>query len=220
MSFTSEENGEAFPQQNYATNEFQHEAVNVSDFLGSMDVNSNKLHPISAFGGVEYLLLDDQIGSNGNVGQRPVAGALPSRSWGDDLCYGTGTSYLLGLTTGGAWGLYEGLRKPDGNSFKLRVNSVLNSCTRRGPFVGNSLGVIAMMYNAFNSSIGAARGKHDMFNSIGAAAISGAVFKSTAGFRAAGISGGICAALATAWNLGQEAIEKIPDFFKSDPHYS
>ncbi|KAK9765708.1 Mitochondrial import inner membrane translocase subunit tim23 [Basidiobolus ranarum] len=220
MSFTSEDNGEAFPQQTYTSNEFQQDSVNVNDFLGNMDVNSNKLHPISAFGGVEYLFLDDQAGSNVNVGQKPVAGALPSRGWSDDLCYGTGTSYLFGLTAGGAWGLMEGLRKPDGNSFKLRVNSVLNSCTRRGPFVGNSLGVIAMMYNTFNSSIGAARGKHDMFNSIGAAAISGAIFKSTAGLRAAGISGGMCAALATAWNLGQEVIEKIPGLFKSDPQYA
>jgi import inner membrane translocase subunit TIM23 len=42
---------------------------------------------------------------------------------------------------GGAWGLAEGLRSPVGSNAKLRVNAVLNACTRRGPLVGNSAGV-------------------------------------------------------------------------------
>lgn len=49
---------------------------------------------------------------------------------------------LIGITTGGAWGLLEGLRNPHGNTTKLRINSILNSCTRRGPFVGNGLGCL------------------------------------------------------------------------------
>lgn len=38
----------------------------------------------------------------------------------------------------------EGLSRPLGPnpSFRLRLNSVLNSCTRRGSFTGNSLGVL------------------------------------------------------------------------------
>lgn len=49
-----------------------------------------------------------------------------------------------GLGIGGAWGFKEGFSRPLGNntSFKLRLNSVLNGCTRRGTFVGNSLGVL------------------------------------------------------------------------------
>lgn len=49
---------------------------------------------------------------------------------------------ILGLTFGGSWGLYEGLRNPDGKTMKLRLNSVLNGMTRRGPFMANSLGVV------------------------------------------------------------------------------
>ena len=49
---------------------------------------------------------------------------------------------ILGLTIGGTWGLYEGLRNPDGRTMKLRLNSVLNGMTRRGPFLANSLGVL------------------------------------------------------------------------------
>lgn len=42
------------------------------------------------------------------------------------------------------WGLKEGLSRPLGPnaSMRLRLNSVLNSCTRRGSFTGNSLGVL------------------------------------------------------------------------------
>jgi len=40
------------------------------------------------------------------------------------------------------WGFWEGLRHPDGTTGRLRINSVLNSMTRRGPFLGNSMGVL------------------------------------------------------------------------------
>lgn len=69
----------------------------------------------------------------------------------------TGTSYICGtcvwsycpggiLTVGkhaghiagGSWGFYEGLSKPEGRTTRLRMNSILNGVTRRGPFVGNT----------------------------------------------------------------------------------
>ena len=74
--------------------------------------------------------------------------ALPSRGWSDDLCYGTGVTYLSALAMGGAWGLAEGLNRSQGiTSSKLRLNAVLNAVTRRGPFLGNNAGVIALVYN-------------------------------------------------------------------------
>ena len=82
---------------------------------------------------------------------------------------------------------------------RLRLNGVLNAVTRRGPFLGNSAGVIAMVYNGVNSTIGYYRGKHDMTNSIVAGALSGALFKSTRGTRQLAISSGICASLAGGW---------------------
>ena len=96
---------------------------------------------------------------------------------------------------GGAWGFKEGFSRPLGNntSFKLRLNSVLNGCTRRGTFVGNSLGVLgesflpwhghpltsAIFYNLTNSTLDGYRGKHDIFNSMGAGAVAGSIYKST-----------------------------------------
>ncbi|KAJ2835194.1 Mitochondrial import inner membrane translocase subunit tim23 [Coemansia sp. 'formosensis'] len=156
----------------------------VSEFLSQVDFSSPNLNPVANPGGIEYLNIEEGTGFSGGV--------VPSRGWSDDLCYGTGTMYILGLASGGAWGFMEGLRSQHSINFKLRVNSVLNSMTRRGPFVGNSLGILGMFYNSINSAIGSFRGTRDQYNSLGAAAISGMLFKIGGGPRASLISGLIC----------------------------
>lgn len=104
---------------------------------------------------------------------------------------------------GGAWGLFEGLkRSPASAPPKLRLNSVLNAITRRGPFLGNSAGVIAMVYNGVNSTMGYYRGRHDSANSVVAGGVSGMLFKSTRGVRPMMISGGLVAGAAGAWAVG------------------
>ena len=59
--------------------------------LGSFD--PSKLHPLAGIEDkLDYLQLDDDKTSD-----LPGAeGAIPSRGWSDDLCYGTGTMYLSG----------------------------------------------------------------------------------------------------------------------------
>lgn len=100
--------------------------------------------------------------------------------------------------------MLEGLRRSPPNAPpRLRLNAVLNSITRRGPFLGNSAGVIAMVYNGVNSTIGYYRGRHDSANSITAGAISGMLFKSTRGVRPMLISGGIVASVAGSWAVSQ-----------------
>lgn len=113
---------------------------------------------------------------------------------------------MTALGLGGAWGLQEGLRRSTTQPPKLRLNSVLNAVTRRGPFLGNSAGVIAMVYNGFNSFIGHMRGKHDSANSIVAGALSGMLFKSTRGVRPMMISGGIVASVAGAWAVSNSHV--------------
>jgi mitochondrial import inner membrane translocase subunit TIM23 len=174
-------------------------AQDASSFLGSASLpDASKLHPLAGLNQqtLDYLSLDDATISD-LPGSRS---ALPSRGWSDDLCYGTGVTYLSALTIGGTWGLIEGLnRTPASAPPKLRLNGVLNSITRRGPFLGNSAGVVAMVYNGVNSTIGHYRGKHDSANSIVAGALSGMLFKSTRGFKPMMISGGIVASAAGTW---------------------
>ncbi|ODV93624.1 hypothetical protein PACTADRAFT_86713 [Pachysolen tannophilus NRRL Y-2460] len=164
---------------------------------GSTGFDASKLHPLAGLDkGIEYLDLEDEQLSNMEGSQ----GLIPSRGWTDDLCYGTGAVYLLGLGTGGAYGLSEGLSKmPQNAPAKLKLNTVLNSITKRGPFLGNSAGVLALTYNLINSSIDGLRGKHDALNSITAGALAGALFKSSKGLRPMGISSALMAATAAVW---------------------
>ncbi|EJD48040.1 Tim17-domain-containing protein [Auricularia subglabra TFB-10046 SS5] len=157
-----------------------------------------RLHPLASIGDkLDYLLLDDD-----KINE--IAGAnsaLPSRGWSDDLCYGTGTTYLAGLSIGGLWGLREGARRPLAvSNSRLRLNSILNSITRRGSWMGNSAGVLALVYNGINSSIEAFRGKHDAYGSMGAGAATGALYKCTAGVRPMLTASLIMTAAAGTWS--------------------
>ncbi|KAH9989819.1 Tim17-domain-containing protein [Russula vinacea] len=151
------------------------EAPTASDLLSS-SYDPAKLHPMASLD-LDYL------------------------GWSDDLCYGTGTMYLGGLALGGAWGFREGASRPLAvSNARLRINSVLNSVTRRGTFLGNSAGVLALGYNGINSTIDAIRGKHDAFGSMVAGALTGALFKSTAGVKPALAAATIVSASAGMWS--------------------
>ena len=68
-------------------------APNASDLLGGA-FDPTRLHPLASLQDqLEYLQLEDD-----QVNDLPgSATALPSRGWSDDLCYGTGTTYLSGM---------------------------------------------------------------------------------------------------------------------------
>lgn len=185
------------PAQGFDTNEAQ----DVSSFLSDAAIpDPSQLHPMAGLDHdtLEYLTLEDSALSDLPGGQT----ALPSRGWADDLSYGTGTTYLAALGTGGLWGMAEGLqRMPAGSPPKLRLNGMLNAVTRRGPFLGNSVGVVALVYNGVNSVLGHARGKHDAANAVLAGGLSGMLFKSTRGLRPMMVSGGIVASVAAVWTV-------------------
>ncbi|KAL2052866.1 hypothetical protein ABVK25_006806 [Lepraria finkii] len=181
-------------------------AQDVSSFLGDTALSDpSQLHPLAGLNQqtLDYLSLEESTLSD-LPGSRS---ALPSRGWSDDLCYGTGVTYLSALTLGGTWGMIEGLRRsPASAPPKLRLNSVLNSMTRRGPFMGNSAGIIAMVYNGINSTFGYYRGRHDTANSIAAGALSGMLFKSTKGLRPMLISGSLVAGVAGVWAITRKTL--------------
>ncbi|CAM1503000.1 Fc.00g077760.m01.CDS01 [Cosmosporella sp. VM-42] len=186
------------------------EGQGVESFLQSSSfADPSQLHPLAGLNRdtLEYISLEDSALSDLPGGQS----VLPSRGFTDDLCYGTGVTYLAGLSIGGALGLQEGLRRSAGQPPKLQLNSVLNAVTRRGPFLGNSAGVIAITYNCINSLVGSLRGKHDAGNTVVAGALSGMVFKSTRGFRPMLISGGIVASVAGVWAVVRRSFFPIPD---------
>lgn len=185
-------------------------ALGTDAFLNSSTfADPTHLHPLAGLNRetLEYISLEDSQLSDLPGSQS----ALPSRGFTDDLCYGTGITYLSALTLGGAWGLQEGLRRSAGQPPKLRLNSVLNAVTRRGPFLGNSAGVVAITYNCINSFIGFVRGKHDAANAVIAGGLGGMLFKSTRGLRPMLISGGIVASVAAAWTVTRRTLFPTPE---------
>jgi len=131
------------------------------------------------------------------------------RSWGENLQYYTGTGYLSGAIIGGARGTVQGLREAEsGESVKLRVNRVLNSGGQGGRRLGNSLGVLGLIFAGLESGMTYARDTDDLVNSAVAGLGTGAIYKAAAGPRSAAIAGavgGIAAAVAVA---GKRAMKR------------
>lgn len=160
-------------------------------------LDSSRLHPLAGLDkGIEYLDLEDDALTDVENGSSVIA----ARNWRDNLCYGTGTMYLLGLGVGGAYGFQEGLGNlPANSTAKLKLNTILNHITKRGPFLGNSAGVLALIYNIVDSTIDNLRGKHDDANSLAAGAITGALFRSSAGVKPMAYSTAMMTVGAGAW---------------------
>lgn len=71
---------------------------------------------------------------------------MKGRSLSEKVEYNAGSSYLLGIDAGGAYGFVEGLRNAPSSKFKIYFNSVLNACGKRGSKLGNALGELALIY--------------------------------------------------------------------------
>ncbi|KAF6004056.1 hypothetical protein CCYA_CCYA04G1400 [Cyanidiococcus yangmingshanensis] len=139
------------------------------------------------------------------------------KSWGEQLTFWAGVSYLSGAIIGGSLGLREGIQK--GNEMvaelvspaagrgtgptpatslsvstasraKLRANALLNAVGRRAGRLGNAAGIIAILFSGFESFLHWFRDDvDDAWNYVGAGALAGAVYKSTAGLRVISVWG-------------------------------
>lgn len=180
---------------------------NAASLLGDSSLDLGSLSPLAGLGkdDLEYLDLTDGAPSS----MEGARTAVPSRGWSDDLCYGTGTTYLSGLAVGGLLGAREGFFRPlgvDNPTFRLRLNAVLNQVTRRGSFFGNSAGVVALIYNLVDASIDGVRGKHDIYGAVAAGGVSGALFKCTAGVRPMAVASTIMMGAAATWTFAKQSL--------------
>ena len=110
------------------------------------------------------------------------------RTWGDRLIYHIGCGYLLGLTAGGTTGLVQGLNESKNQRQRIRINAVLNATGKMGPNWGNAAGCLGMMFSFFESVAFNLRGTDDLLNVAAAGALTGGIFKSTAGAKSAGMA--------------------------------
>jgi len=61
----------------------------------------------------------------------------------------SGISYLIGVSSGGLYGLREGLTRTPSSRWKVKLNSVLNHCGRHGSGWGNMMGSTAILYSLY-----------------------------------------------------------------------
>lgn len=116
------------------------------------------------------------------------------RSWSENLTYYTGTGYLAGAILGGGVGSYQAITSPitlatatGMPSQRLRLNQLLNTTGKLGRTAGNALGVVGLMFASSESFL-----RHlndgmvpDEVPTLGAGALTGAVYRSVRGPRQA-----------------------------------
>lgn len=114
------------------------------------------------------------------------------RSWGENLTYYTGIGYLGGAAYGAGLGLIKGVKEFEaGDTTKLRVNRILNNSGAAGRNIGNTAGVIGLLYAGIESGMVALRDTDDIINSVVAGLGTGAVYKAASGVRSAAVGGAI-----------------------------
>jgi hypothetical protein len=108
--------------------------------------------------------MTDSFGSSG--GNRPLYGGIPdvgnidlgklNKRGGPDyipynakgrdsfarVSFNTGIAWLGGFIGGGIYGFKEGWASAPSAKYKIRFNSVMNACSKRGSYLGNSLGIV------------------------------------------------------------------------------
>ncbi|CAL9077861.1 unnamed protein product, partial [Musa acuminata var. zebrina] len=131
------------------------------------------------------------------------------RSWGENLTYYTGIGYLTGAAAGASLGLRCALRSAEpGDTLKIRLNRVLNSCGQNGRRIGNRVGVIGLLYAGLESGMVAARDTDDWVNSVVAGLGTGAVFKAANGPRSAAVAGAIGGLMVGAAVAGKQVLRR------------
>lgn len=124
-------------QTNSSSDEFRDEGLNRP--IPSFDASSIKLTTIAPALGVPDDNTPDYLDYD----------TVKGRGFVVTMFANTGVSYLLGTMAGGLYGLNEGLRNTPSNRFKVKVNSVLNHCSRHGSRIGNMAGCLSVFYSFY-----------------------------------------------------------------------
>lgn len=139
--------------------------------------------------------------------------AIQRRSFGDNLTFITGCGWLGGATVGGLLGFAEGIRlQEEGDTRKIRVNRILNSTGQRGRNLGNTVGIVGLLYGGIEGASCYFRGTDDIFNSVIAGLGTGSLYKAAAGPRTAAIAGAVGGAAAAALTAGKHLSKRYLAF--------
>lgn len=124
------------------------------------------------------------------------------RTWSDNLQFYTGSMYASGAISGGVKGTLEGLKSAEAKEgLKLRLNRVLNAGGGTGRRLGNTMGVVGLIFGAMETGINHYSHLDDTINTVLAGLGTGVLFKVASGPRGAaiaGVVGGLAAAATVA----------------------
>jgi import inner membrane translocase subunit TIM23 len=119
----------------------------------------------------------------------------------------TGLMWLGGFGGGGVFGMLEGWKGAANPSMKIRMNSVMNSVSKRGSKTANALAMIAFVHTL--ASWGVDKLDLDTYTGdttwttpIISGFITGSFYKSTASPRAALLAGVIGSGVSAAYSVG------------------
>ncbi|KAL1308385.1 hypothetical protein HN51_050331 [Arachis hypogaea] len=132
-----------------------------------------------------------------------------NRCWDENLVFYTGMAYLTGAVGGGVTGTLEGLRAAEkGDSFKIGVNRVLNSGGQSARRIGNSLGMVGLIFSTTESAMHYFTDKDDMVNNTIAGLATGILYKAAVGPRSAAIAGVFGGIVAAAIVAGKQTLRR------------
>jgi hypothetical protein len=95
--------------------------------------------------------------------------------------YKTGRAYATTAIVGGIFGFVEGVRNGEKSSLKLRINSILNSISKRSIKWANAVAVGLLMFQGIELTINMVRDEEvNAFNTLGAGFLGASLYKSTA----------------------------------------
>ncbi|KAJ8601701.1 hypothetical protein CTAYLR_003208 [Chrysophaeum taylorii] len=112
------------------------------------------------------------------------------------MFFNCGASFLVGMTIGGAVGVWEGSRP---GTFRVKTNAMMNGFGKRGSAVGNGFGAVAMLYTLSENLL--ENFKLDQWTPVAAGVTTGVLYKSMAGPRAIALAGLIGGVLSGALHL-------------------
>ncbi len=115
-----------------------------------------------------------------------VPAEFSNRTWGQQISYYAGVSYLGGGIGGGLFGLYKGMvagkQLPN---LTLKTNAVINNVSKSATSKANMLGVLGIMYISYSHLFASGAHKKKDWHNLAAAACSGATYYAMGGVKAA-----------------------------------
>ncbi|KAJ0257242.1 Mitochondrial import inner membrane translocase subunit TIM23-1 [Hirschfeldia incana] len=131
------------------------------------------------------------------------------RSWGENLTFYAGTAYLGGSVAGAGAGIVSGVKSFEcGDTSKIKINRILNSCGHKGRSVGCRIGAVGLIYAGVESGVVEFTDRDDVWTSVVAGLGTGAVFRAARGVRSAAVAGALGGVVAGGVVAGKQVLKR------------